>query len=345
MPVPSLLRDFSAPVILNHDYSSDELAFLSAHDSDPFNRWEASQKYAMNMIKALLEKHEKGESMHVGPGLAQAFKETLLDPNVDRALIAEALTLPTESYIAERVDVIDVDAIHAARKGLRRTLAEELETELMQVYRENRLEGDYRYDAVDTGRRRLKNLCLAYLTTLDDPQYAELALQQFKSADNMTDSIGAMQALNDSDGSEREETLRLFQERWQADSLVMDKWFVVQAMSCRSDTLDRVTQLMNHPLFSIRNPNKVRSLIGAFAHGNPINFHRSDGNGYVFVADRVLELDKLNPQVASRLVRAFSRWKKHESLRKGLMRRQLERMVANSKLSKDVYEVVSKSLK
>ncbi len=345
MPVPSLLRGFSAPVTLNYDYSGDELAFLLAHDSDPFNRWEAGQKFAISQIKVLLDQHEKGQSLGVEMDFALAFKQTLVDPDMDKALIAETLTLPAESYIAELVDVIDVDAIYAARQALRRALAQELEAELLQIYRENRLEGEYRFNASDAGRRRLKNLCLSYLTTLDSPQYRALALQQFKAASNMTDSMGAMQALTDCDGPEREQVLSLFQERWQADTLVMEKWFVNQAISHRRDTLERVTQLMQHPLFSIRNPNKVRSLIGAFAHSNPINFHRSDGSGYEFVADRVLELDKLNPQIASRLVRAFSRWKKHEPKRRELMQQHLQRIVANAELSKDVYEVVVKSLK
>lgn len=344
-PVPSLLRDFSAPVILKYDYSTEELAFLSAHDSDPFNRWEAAQKYAMKKLSALLDQQQNGQAMRVEAGFAQTFKRTLIDPYIDRALIAETLTLPAESYIAEHVDVIDVDVIHSGRQELRRTLAQELEAEFTRIYHENRLEGDYRYNANDAGRRRLKNLCLAYLTTLGDPQYRELARQQFTSAGNMSDSIGAMQALNDCDGEEREEVLRLFLQRWQTDTLVMDKWFAMQAMSHRRDTLDQVTRLMKHPLFSIRNPNKVRSLIGAFAHSNPTNFHRADGDGYAFVAERVLEIDKLNPQVASRLVRGFSRWKKHEPKRKELMRQQLERIAATPRLSKDVYEVVSKSLK
>jgi aminopeptidase N len=343
-PVPSLFQGFSAPVNLHYEYPNDELAFLLTHDSDLFNRWEAGQKFVTNWIKILIEQYQAKRSLEVGGDFASAFKNTIVDPELDNALIAEAITLPSEAYIGELVEQVDVDAIHAARESLRRSLAADLESMLLQTYQNNKIEGSYHYNAADAGRRRLKNLCLAYLNTLDKLEYRNLAMQQFKLADNMTDSIGAMQSLIDCKGDEREEVLRSFYDRWQQDTLVMDKWFTIQALSCRKDTLDRVKQLLEHALFSIRNPNKVRALIGAFAHSNPTQFHRVDGAGYEFIADQVLQLDSLNPQVAARLVRAFSRWRRYPSNRQTLMQRQLERIMGASGLSKDVYEIVSKSL-
>jgi aminopeptidase N len=342
--LPSLLQGFSAPVNLHYEYSNEELAFLLTHDSDPFNRWDAGQKFITNLINTLIEQSQENRSFEVGGGFSSAFKNTILDPELDNALIAEAITLPSEAYIAELVEQVDVDAIHAARESLRRSLAEDLESILLQTYQNNKIEGSYRYNAVDAGHRRLKNLCLAYLNTLDKSEYRNLAMQQFKMADNMTDSIGAMQSLIDCDGDERDEVLQSFHDHWQQDTLVMDKWFTIQALSCREDTLDQVKQLLDHALFSIRNPNKVRALIGAFAHNNPTQFHRIDGAGYEFIADQVLQLDSLNPQVAARLVRAFSRWKRYPSNRQTQMQTQLERIMGTSGLSKDVYEIVSKSL-
>jgi aminopeptidase N len=343
-PVPSLFRGFSAPVNLRYEYSNDELAFLLAHDSDPFNRWEAGQKFAIDRIKMLIEQYQGKRNLEVGDDFAAAFKNTLMDPELDKAFIAEVMTLPSETYIGELIEQVDVDAIHAARQSLRRSVAADLESILLQTYKSNQTEGSYRYNAADAGRRRLINLCLTYLTTLDKREYRSLAMQQFKLANNMTDSIGAMQSLIDCEGVEREEVLRTFHDRWQQDTLVMDKWFTIQALSCGEGTLDRVRQLLEHPLFSIRNPNKVRALIGTFAHNNPIQFHRVDGAGYEFIADRVLQLDSINPQVAARLVRAFSRWRRYESNRRTLMQMQLERIMGTSGLSKDVYEIVSKSL-
>ena len=344
-PVPSLLREFSAPVNVRFDYSDEELAFLLAHDSDEFARWDAGQRLAIRHIQRLVAAHQAQQPLSVDPRFLRAFAHTLGDERLDRAFVAEVLTLPGESYIAELLDPIDVEAIHAVRETLRRELATLLESTLVSIIEANRLGKPYKYDAQDAGERRLRNLCLAYLTVLDRPEYHALALQQFRCADNMTDSIGGLHALIDCECAERAQALDEFQTRWHDDPLVLDKWFALQAMSCRSDTLDNVRRLMEHPAFSIKNPNKVRALIGAFAHGNPVNFHQSSGAGYRFVADRVLELDTINPQVAARLVRAFSRWRKYTNDRQALMRGELERLAAARSLSKDVFEVVSKSLK
>jgi aminopeptidase N len=343
-PVPSLLRDFSAPVILRYRYTDEELAFLLAFDNDQFNRWEAGQKLVTNQLKQLIGAYQQGKSLIVDEISLLAFKKVLQNTDLGKAFVSEILVLPSETYLSEHFEQIDVDAIHVARRTLRQSLAEFLETELLQTYHENQLEGAYRYNAEDAGHRKLKNLCLAYLASLGKSEYHVLAREQYRDTPNMTDMMGAMIALRDSDCKEREEIYESFHDRWQNDSLVMDKWFSTQAMSSRKDTLEKVRRLMGHPLFSIRNPNKVRALIGAFAHSNPLHFHRADGAGYALVAEQVLVLDRLNPQVAARLAKAFSRWKKYDPARQSLMQQQLTRIAFSKEISRDLYEVVNKSL-
>lgn len=343
-PVPSLLRGFSAPVNVRFDYSDEQLAFLLAHDSDAFARWDAGQRLTLRHLKRLVEDYRRGVPLRIEAVFLEAFEKLIQDRGLDSALLAEALTLPGEAYIAEQMDQVDVDAIHAARKVLQRALAEALESRFAEGYHNNRVNQRYRFDAADAGRRRLSNLCLAYLTTLDKPDYCALALEQYRRSDNMSDTMGALHALIHRDCSQRDEALQAFHDRWQGDALVMDKWFALQAMSTRTDTLDTVKRLMGHPLFTLKNPNKVRALIGAFANANPVNFHQASGAGYEFVGDRILELDGLNPQVAARLARGFSRWKHYDEARQAKMRAQLQRIAALSSLSKDVFEVVSKSL-
>jgi aminopeptidase N len=343
-PVVSLLREFSAPVNLHYEASQEELAFLMANDGDSFNRWEASQKYAIIMLKTLIECFQTSRELSIPEHFVRPFNDILTHPRLDKALIAEILTLPPETYLTELADVIDVEAIHAAREALRYSLAVNLESELLQAYQANTQSGAYTYNAMEAGRRRLKNRCLAYVTALDRPQYIALAMEQFRKTNNMTDSIGALGALIDCNCSEREEALSAFHNRWQHDTLVMDKWFALQAMSSARDTLHRVKQLTEHPLFSLRNPNKVRALIGSFARGNPINFHRLDGDGYGFVTDVVLRIDPLNPQVAAALIKVFSRWEKYAEPRRTLMQAQLKRVVETQRISRDVYEIASKSL-
>jgi aminopeptidase N len=343
-PQPSLLRGFSAPVILDLEYSDEALGLLLRHDSDPFNRWEAGQRLAVKQMKRLIEAHRGHQALLIDEPVMDALGQLLKDTDVDQALLAEMLTLPSESYLSELVKPIDVDAIHAAREALLRALAQRLQGRLLARYQAGRVEGVYAFDARDAGRRRLRNLCLAYLMALDTEQGAALARRQFRESDNMTDTMGALMALNDSARAERDEALQAFHQRWHHDALVMDKWFSLQAVSVRSDTLERVQRLMAHPLFSITNPNRVRALIGAFASANPVRFHARSGAGYRFVADRILELDPLNPQIAARLAKAFARWRHYDGRRQALMKAELERVAARAGLSKDVFEVVSKSL-
>ena len=342
-PVPSLLRHFSAPVKLHYDYTEEELRFLMAQDSDPFNRWEAAQELAVRTVAGLLEDHHHEHALGVEAEVAEAYRAVLEDRDADPALTAEALSLPSESYLAERFEPIDPGAIHDVRRFFRHTLASALRDVLVHAYRELQETGDYRLDPRSVGRRRLKSVCLGYLTELGDAQDFALALAQYRTATNMTDALGALAALADFDCPERDEALEDFEGRWYAEPLVMDKWFALQAGSSLPGTLGVVTRLMGHPAFSLKNPNRVRALIGAFA-ANPSAFHAADGSGYAFVADQVLALDPMNPQVASRLTKGFTRWRRYEPRRAALMRAQLERIAGTDGLSRDVFEVASKSL-
>jgi aminopeptidase N len=261
----------------------------------------------------------------------------------DKAFQAMALALPPETYLADFMQVIDPTAIHEARRFVLATLAAELKDTFLAVYYTNQDSGPYRTDQASIGRRSLKNACLAYLMELDDAGILKLCIGQFRAAENMTDRMAALAALTNTDAPERAQALDAFYGRWKDDPLVMDKWLSLQALSRLPNTLDTVQTLTKHPSFSIRNPNKVRALIGAFA-ANTVRFHDPGGAGYVFLADRVLELDPLNPQIAARLVSAFTMWRRYDDLRKTLMKAQLSRLAAKPGLSKDVYEIVTKSL-
>ncbi|HYD70915.1 aminopeptidase N [Azospirillum sp.] len=343
-PVPSLLRGFSAPVTLKTDASDEDLTFLMAHDSDAFNRWEAGQTLATRILLKLVEDRQAGRDMALPDGFVRAVAAILEDAGRDPAFAAQALVLPAESYLATRMAVIDPVAIHEVREFARRTLAERLRERWLATYRANASNEPFSVDAAAIGRRALKNVGLAYLMALEDGEAVGLCLGQFHGAAGMTDVIAALQFLAGSNAAERADALASFYERWKGDPLVVDKWFTVQATSSRPDTLAEVTRLLDHPAFEIRNPNKVYALIGAFAGGNPVRFHEADGAGYAFLADQVLRLDPMNPQVASRLMGPFSRLKRFDAARQEQMRTQLRRIVAQPGLSPDVFEVASKSL-
>ena len=339
-PRPSLLRGFSAPVRLNYPYSNDDLAFLFAHDSDPFNRWEAGQRL---MVSLLLDWLEAGAGQ-VPAELTEAARRTLLHDTLDPAFIAEALTPPSESYLSEQVAVIDPIGIHDSRELLRRRLGEQLHEHWHEQYRSLTGSGPYRRDAVSSGRRRLKNLCLDYLAGCQHGDADELCLQQFRRADNMTDRLAALALLADTQTDAAAAALDEFYSQWRHEPLVVDKWFRVQALSRRGDTLERVRALTAHPAFELRNPNKVRALIGAFCQGNPARFHALDGQGYRFLTDNVIALNDINPQVAARLVTALSRWRRYDRRRQQMMKLELERILCVPQLSNDVREIVSRSL-
>jgi aminopeptidase N len=329
-PVPSLLRRFSAPVILNYPYTDEELLHLMAHDDDPFNRWEAAQRLAGAIIL---------ESRGVpSPAFLQAAKNVLADR--DPAFAAEVLTLPSETFLAEQMKVVDPDALHAARNALRKALAKALAGEFAAKYRTLTSGGPYSPDAVSAGRRALKNLCLGYLSEVG---MRALCDQQFRKADNMTDAMAALAALANLDCPERLPALEDFYARWKDEPLVVDKWLAVQAGSRLSTTLDNVRQLLRHPAFDIKVPNKVYALIRTFS-ANHVRFHAASGEGYAFLADQVLALNRLNPQVAARMARGFDRWKRFDPARQQKAKAALERIRDTDGLSKDVSEIVSKAL-
>jgi aminopeptidase N len=343
-PVPSLLRGFSAPVNLTVDCPDGELMFLLDNDSDPFNRWEAGQRLAIGTILKLIDDFQQGRELQVAREFTDAFAGVLTNTGLDKAFVSEVLTLPGEDYLAELLEVVDVTAIHAAREFVRKTLASGLREIFLTAYEFNVDNGPYRADAAATGRRKLKNLCLAYLTTLNDRAGIDLCLSQFRQADNMTDVIGALGPLTRTDCPERVEALAAFYDKWRNESLVIDKWFSLQATSPLSGTLAEVLALLDHPAFDIRNPNRVRALIGAFCQNNQLRFHDESGAGYLFLGDQVARLQSMNPQVAARLLGALSNWKRFDDGRQTLMKTQLERILQLPDLARDVYEIAVKSL-
>jgi len=342
-PIPSLLRDFSAPVKLSYPYSRAERLTLMAHDGDSFNRWEAAQQLACEQMLAALKQRE---GAHVfDQEYLEACRMLLLDESSDAALRALALTLPGEGYLAEQLETIDPAAIREVRLLGRAELGAALQNEWRETYTRYRQNGGYTSTPQAIGGRDLRNLAMSYLMTLNDKEHVERCLDHYRSADNMTDAMAALTVLVNHGCEERHGVLDDFAQRWQNDPLVMDKWFTVQAVALHEGVLDDVKRLMDHPSFSLKNPNKVRSLIGAFAHGNPAVFHREDGEGYRFVGGQVVALDRINPQVAARLASVFTRWQRYDSGRQQMMRSELENILAAPGVSEDVYEIASKSLK
>ncbi|WP_338525448.1 aminopeptidase N [Pseudomonas batumici] len=347
-PLPSLLRGFSAPVKLSFPYSREQLMFLMQHDSDGFNRWDAGQQLSVQVLQDLIAQHQKGEKLVLHPLLVPALRNVLANEQLDPAMVAEMLSLPSEAYLAEISEVADVEAIHTAREFLRRRLSEQLFGELWQRYQANRaLSRDTPYVAENEhfARRALQNIALSYLMLSGRIEVVEAALEQFESSDNMTERLTALAVLvNSPFETQKALALASFAEHFKDNPLVMDQWFSVQAGSVLPGGLQRVKALMEHPAFTLKNPNKVRALIGAFAGQNLINFHAADGSGYRFLADIVIQLNALNPQIAARQLAPLTRWRKYDDARQALMKAELERIRGSGELSADVYEVVSKSL-
>jgi len=334
-PVPSLLRRFSAPVILKYDYSEADLVHLMAHDSDPFNRWEAGQRLAASTIL-----DRAGEPSRA---FLDACARVLADADRDPAFAAEALALPSETFLAEQLAVVDPDALHVARNRLRRALAEYLEDALLETYRAHATAGTYSPDAASAGRRALRNLCLGILMELETDDSRALCYEQYVRSDNMTESFAALGFLANCDCAERSKALESFYDRWRNEPLVVDKWLAVQAASRLPGTLARVKELLVHPAFDLKVPNKVYALIRTFA-ANHVRFHAADGGGYALLADQVVALDALNPQVAARMARGFDRWRKFDARRRANATGQLERIRDSQGLSRDVAEIVTKAL-
>jgi aminopeptidase N len=343
-PVPSLLRGFSAPVKLK-DVPLDRLKFLAINDPDPFARWEAGQQVATRILLDWVEAFQSGAARgSLDPELVTAMRRTLTDADRDPAFAAEALSLPSEAFLADQLAVVDVEAIHASRESARQELGRVLSLELAGAYVALADPGPYQIDGPAIGRRALRNACLAYLAAADPERGAALAKAQFDARGNMTDVLAALAVLADLDQPERPAALARFFAAWSQDDLVIDKWFALQARSSLPATPGRVRDLARHPAFEQKNPNRVRALVGAFSQGNQLRFHDASGAGYVFLADEVITLDPANPTLAARLVQPLGMWRRHDPARQELMRHQLERVLAVPGLSKNTYEMVSKSL-
>ncbi len=346
-PVLSLLRNFSAPVKLRSDQSDADLAFLMAHDSDSFNRWDAGQELGLQYLLAGIAALQQGETVQVPDLFHQAFARIVRDEQTDPAFLAAAMVLPAETWIAQQMAVIDPDAVFVTRQQFRHQLSLEHRDAFFARYHGLTLDGPYRYTADEAGRRTLRNCCLSYLLAANPGQAAEqemleLGREQYRQADNMTDVSAALAAVVNADRAAGDELLADFYNKWQQDPLVVDKWLILQATCILPGTLSRVKELMNHPAFSMKNPNKVRSLIGAFC-SNQQQFHADNGSGYTFLTDRILELDPMNPQIASRMVTPLTMWKRYDNNRQKLMKKELDRIAGQPGLSGDVREIVEKS--
>ncbi|KAF5774811.1 putative cytosol alanyl aminopeptidase [Helianthus annuus] len=342
-PIPSLLRGYSAPIRLHSDLTDNDLFFLLAHDSDEFNRWEAGQILARNIMLSQVVNFQKDNALVLDPQFVHGIKCILLDSSLDKEFIAKAITLPGEGEIMDMMEVADPDAVHAVRKFIRKQLASELKQELINLVKENRSTEKYVFDHANMARRALKNTALGYLASLEDEEITELVLHEYKTATNMTDQFSALAAIAQKPGKARDDALADFYNQWQHDYLVVNKWFALQSSSDIPGNVENVHKLLSHPAFDLKNPNKVYSLIGGFC-ASPVNFHAKDGSGYKFLGEIVVQLDKLNPQVASRMVSAFSRWKRYDETRQNLAKAQLEMIVSANGLSENVYEIASKSL-
>ncbi len=335
-PVPSLLREFSAPVKLHYPYSREQLAFIMSRDSDGFSRWDASQQLAIQVIG-------DAQSGSVDSLLIDAMGDLLADTALDPAMVAETLRMPSENYLADLANPVDVEAIHRGRQAVRCAIGEQLQAVLEQRYHGLASSEPYRADSDQVAARSLRNTCLAYLAQAGEAG-VELALEQYQQAGNMTDRQAALTTVvNCGSEDQRAQLLEDFYQTWQHESLVVNQWFQVQALCPQPGNLERVRKLMEHSAFSMRNPNKVRALVGAFCSANPINFHRADGAGYQLLLDVVAELNAANPQIASRLLTPLTRWRRYGA-RSEQMRAALESIAGLPSLSKDVYEVVTKSL-
>ena len=341
-PVPSVLRNFSAPVKLKTDLSNDDLAFLMTHDSDGFNRWEAGQNYALSVIKDMMDGQDVPDEFLQSYG---NLVEQAMDEDADKALLARSLTLPSISYIIQTCDQADPAAIYKAREKLLAAIKRTHKSKLEKIYKANKLNGDFSVSTAAMARRALCNAALMMLTTTHGTGCAKRAKEHYETADNMTDRVAALNSLADNKNPEREEVFAAFYERFKDYPLVVDKWFALQASGIRPDMIEALKKLRNHPEFNIRNPNRVRSLYAAFAMNNPVCFHAADGSGYDFLTDAIIELNDINPQIASRLLTPMREWRRYTPDRQKKMKTCLQRILDTPNLSPDVFEIASKSLK
>jgi aminopeptidase N len=343
-PVPSLLRGFSAPVKLQ-GVPLDRLKFLAVHDTEPFARWEAGQQAATCILLDAAAAHQRGTPRPpLDADLAAAMRRTLADADRDPAFAAEALSLPSEPFLADQLAVADVDAVHAVREDARAAIGRALQAEFAAAFAVLADPGPYTIDGTAIGRRALRNTCLYYIAGADPRAGAALAKTQFEAGRNMTDVLAALAVLTDLDCPERPAALARFYALWSHDDLVVDKWFAIQARSSLPETPALVRDLTRHPAFSRQNPNRMRALVGAFSQGNQLRFHDPSGAGYALLADEVIALDPDNPTTAARLVQPFGAWRRYDEARQALMRASLERILAAPGLSPNTYEMASKSL-
>ena len=335
-------RGFSAPINVEIERSEDELALLMAHDSDSFSRWDAAQTLASSLLLRLAS--ASGAPEVLDPKFIEAFGRVLQAPDLDGSLKALTLALPAERLLGQQQDVVDPDRLHEVRQFARRELARAHRDTFASTYAALGSDKPYAIEQADINNRALRNLCLHYLVATGDEAEVQRALAQFHAADNMTDSQAALTALVDTDHPARAEALAAFYDRWKDQPLVLDKWFSIQAVSTRPGTFDRVVELSKHPDFTLKNPNRARSLLGVFAVRNQVGFHAADGRAYEFIGDKILELDQLTPQVAARLVGAFNQWRRFDEDRQAKMKAALTRIVEHKGVSKDVYELATKCL-
>jgi aminopeptidase N len=339
-PVPSLLRGFSAPVKLDYPYSQDQLMFLAQHDDDGFNRWEAVQRLLLKALQDVMDEASIGEA--VDQPLLDLLASLLTNTELDAAMVARLVLLPSEAYLAEMQTQVDVDLIHICRETVRAYIAQNLQAELEACYARCQDLGAFSQEGEAIGRRALKNVCMLYLSTLEDEAHLALAQAQYDAQANMTDVSAALQMLIAMDDDSAQAALDDFYGRWQHDAQVVDQWFALQSGANQAGRIDQVKALLEHAAFDIKNPNKVRSVLGGFMR-SPINFHAADGSGYAFIAGQIIALNSINPMMAAALSKPLGRYKKHTPERQGLVREQMQRIL-EAQPSKDVYEVVSKAL-
>jgi aminopeptidase N len=342
LPVISAFREFSAPILLTSDLNNNEFAQLMSCDNDAFNRWEASQQLASRVMLDMLAV-EVDQWVHLMGDLVNGFATLLNDSGLDLALKAEMLILPSEKYLGELLDVVDIHKLRQVRETIRLSIATEHEALLLKHYQESLTSNEYSITPEAMAQRRFKNTCLAYLLTLEKDVYFDLCRQQYKTADNMTDQIACLQPIVNYHHPVRNQIVSDFYEQWKDTALVVDKWFSAQGLSYQTDSLTTIIKLFDHPAYSLSNPNRARSLLGALI-GNLSAFHQADGAGYEFAVNKIVELDKINPQVSARMANAFLHWRKLLPAQAALMKAQIERMAATPNISKDLNELVTTSL-
>ncbi len=339
-PIVSALRGFSAPVRLFQQQSLQELAFLAQHDTDTFNRWSAIQNLSSQIIIGLVD-----DATHqVAPQLLATFEKIIALDWDDQAYLALLLTLPSEQYLASQMQVVNPEGIHHARNAVRKKLATLLQPIFLKRYQQAVKQEANEISNQAAAQRKLKNICLSYLASLQTEESYMLCSQQFENAENMTDELAALTAIAHNPHPDRDKCLNQFYQKWQSEALVIDKWFSLQAMSPLTNTLETVEALTQHADFDLNTPNRVRSLVSAFSVNNPLHFHNNKGTGYDFLLRQVQQLDHLNPQIAARIVTPLTQWKQHTTERQQLMKQALQTLVSSADISRDLYEIVNKSL-